>query len=170
MVELATSDGLFCGILVCHAERVLAVRSWRDGRHPILSPSGFCPRCLEFLPPIGVQRFRAETGELFSGDVVIVSGEGGAMRSLTAGSGFTYIEVGWFGDPTYQIRAGNSDNVMPVQSIVCLDADGESVVLTPGKRREIRFVACNTKQSNLFEDALRIGAIGSGIVISLGGL
>jgi hypothetical protein len=170
VLELNTPTGLFGGILVCHPERILVLRSWRDGVHLMQPPPGFCVRCLAYLPVHGVQRFRSDSGELFSGDVVLVSGPGGAMRSQTAPAGFCYVTVDYFGDPTWQIRTGLTDYAVPIQSVVCINADGEQMTLFPDTRQDICFVACNTEQSNLYEDALRIGVTGSKIIFSLGGL
>ena len=92
------------------------------------------------------------------------------MRSQVAAAGFCYVTVDYFGDPTWQIRTGMTDYAVPIQSVVCMNADGEQITLTPDARQDIRFVACNTEQSNLYEDALQIGVIGSKIIFSLGGL
>ena len=170
VLELNTPTGLFGGILVCHTDRILVLRSWRDGVHLVQPTPGFCVRCLEYLPVHGVQRFRSDSGELFSGDVVLVSGQGGAMRSQSAPAGFCYVLVDYFGDPTWQIRNGMTDYAVPVQSVVCFNAEEEQMTLFPDSRQNIRFVACNTEQSNLYEDALQIGVIGSKIIFSLGGL
>ncbi|GHV09983.1 hypothetical protein AGMMS50229_20840 [Campylobacterota bacterium] len=80
------------------------------------------------------------------------------------------MEVHYFGDPTYQIRMETSGYTVPVQSVVCFHAEEDALILTPGTRQEIQLVACNTEQGNLFEDALMIGVMGSGIIFSLGGL
>jgi len=170
VLELNTQAGLFGGILVCHVDRILVLRSWRDGVHLIQPTPGFCVRCLEYIPADGVQRFRSDSGELFSGEVVLVSGQGGAMRSQMAPSGFCYVIVDYFGDPTWQIRTGAVEYAVPIQSVVCENANGEQITLFPDARQDIRFVACHTEQSNLYEDALRIGGIGSKIIFSLGGL
>jgi len=169
VLELYTVTGLFGGILVCHRERIPVLRSWRDGIHPVQPLCGFCVRCLEYLPSHGVQRFRSDSGELFSGEVVLVSGQGGAFRSRTAPAGFPYVIVDYFGDPTWQIRSGVTDYAVPVQSLVCENANGEQIILFPDSRQDIQFVACNTEHGNLYEDSLRIGVLGSKIIFSLGG-
>ena len=170
IVELATAHGLFGGILVMDTNQILTLRSWQDGSHNLESAQGFCPRCLEYFPAVGVQRLRTDSGELVSGDVVLASGQGGAFRSSVAPAGFSYVEVHYFGDPTYQMRTETSGYTIPIQFVVCFNAEEESLTLTPGPKQEIQLVACNTKQGNLFEDALMIGSMGSGIIFSLGGL
>jgi hypothetical protein len=170
VLELYQEQHLFGGILVCDVKKLAVLQGWREGRHAVSPVPSFCPRCLEFIPVQGVQRLRAETGELFSGEVVLVMGKGGMMRSLTADSGFSYIETNFTGDPTYQIRSGTTDYTVPILSVLCTDAAGNMFPLHPNKFQEIDFVACNTQESNLHDDALRIGAIGSTVSLSLGGL
>jgi len=170
VLELYQTQNLFGGILVCDIKKLTVLQGWRDGRHTVQPALSFCPRCLEFLPVHGVQRLRAETGEIFSGNVVLVMGGGGMMHTLQAASGFTYVETNFIGDPTYQIRSGTTDYTTLIQSVLCFDADGNEILLEPGKYQEITFLACNTQESNLHEDALRIGAIGSTVSISLGGI
>lgn len=167
-LELATEQGLFGGILVLNRSKCKTLQAWRDGDHPIKPLPAFCPRCLEFLPALGVQRLRADSGELFSGNVMIVSGKGGVLRSKRAGSGFEYVEVDYVGDPTWLIRHGAIG--LPVQTVVCVDASGNKVALVPGRKREIEIVACNTASGNLFDDAFRIDTVGSTVQFSLAGL
>ena len=168
VVELATEAGLFGGILVVDRTRCKTIQSWRSGTHPVKTPPSFCLRCLEFLPPVGVQRFRADNGELFSGNVAIVSGKGGVLNVKKSGTGFDYVDVNFLGDPTWLIR--HRERGLPIQSVLCVDASGNKVELVPGRSGGIEIIACNTEQGNLFDDALRIDAIGSGINISLAGL
>lgn len=170
VVPLETSSGVFGGILVCHPARIRTLESWSSGTHSIRQPVPFCPAALEFLPPIGVQRFRADTGEVFSGDVAIVSGKGGVLETKSAANRFDYVRVHYCGDPTWQLRNGRTNYTVPVQEIVCVDASNRQISLEPGLRQEIVLVACNTEQSNLHEDALRISSQGSSVTLSLAGL
>ena len=169
VLELYQEPDLFGGILVCDIKKLAVLQGWREGRHAVSPVLSFCPRCLEFIPALGVQRLRAETGELFSGEVVLIMGKGGIMQTLTADSGFSYIETNFTGDPTYQIRSGTTDYTVPVLSVLCTDAAGNTISLYPNKEQEIDFIACNTRESNLHEDALRIGATGSTVSLSLAG-
>jgi len=168
VVELQTEAGLFGGILVVDQARCKSIQSWRSGTHLVKTPPSFCLRCLEYFPPLGVQRFRSDSGELFSGHVAILAGKGGVMNAKKAGGGFDYVEVHFTGDPTWLIR--HKERGLPVQSVVCVDASGNTVELVPGRAGGIEIVTCNTAQGNLFDDALRINAIGSNINISLAGL
>ena len=167
-VELETDTGLFGGILVMNRARLKTLQGWPGGVHPLVPIPSFCPRCLEFLPAIGVQRLRADSGELFSGNVVIVSDKGGILCTRKSGGGFDYVEVNFVGDPTFPIRHGLTG--LPIQSVVCIDAIGNKVTLVPGRTHGVEIAACNTASGNLFEDALRIGTSGSAIHLSLAGL
>jgi hypothetical protein len=170
-VELETNDGLFGGILVVNRKRLNTVQSWPSGVHPLKMVPAFCPRCLEFLPPLGIQRFRSDSGELFSGNVAIVFGKGGVLCTKKGGrgeTGFDYVEVNFVGDPTWFVRHGLTE--LPIRAVTCIDTSGNSVTLVPDHSQGIEIVACNTAQGNLFEDALRLGASGSGVHFSLAGL
>ena len=170
VVPLETSSGVFGGILVCHPTRIRTIKGWPTGKHPIREPIPFCPGALEFVPPVGVQRFRADSGEVFSGSVTIVSGKGGVLETRSASDRFDYVRVHYCGDPTWQLRSGVTDYTVPVQAIVCIGADGQSISLEPGLRQEIVLVACNTEHSNLHDDAFRISSQGHSITLSLAGL
>lgn len=170
IVSLETPEGVFGGILVCNPDRLRSLKSWPPGTHPIRETIPFCPAALEFVPPVGVQRFRADTDEVFSGKVAIVSGKGGVLETKSAAKRFDYVRVDFCGDPTWQLRHGRTDYTVPIREIVCLGADGHHVTLAPGMRQEILLVACNTEQSNLYDDALRIAASGSTVTFSLAGL
>ena len=170
IVPLETSNGVFGGILVCNPQKIRTLKSWPNGKHPIREPIPFCPAALEFVPPVGVQRFRADSGEVFSGSVTIVSGKGGVLETLSASDRFDYVRVHYCGDPTWQLRNGRTDYTVPIQEIVCIGADGRKLSLEPGLRQEIILVACNTEHSNLHDDAFRISSQGSSITLSLAGL
>jgi len=167
-VELKTEGGLFGGVLVVDRTRYKTIQSWPSGVHPLRPPGVFCPRCLEFIPALGVQRFRSDTGELFSGHVAIVAGKGSILRTKKAGIGFDYVEINHIGDPTWLARHGLTGP--SIRTIVCIDSGGNKVSLVPGQYQGIEIVACNTAFGNLFDDALRIGASGSSIHLSLAGL
>jgi hypothetical protein len=171
IVSLWTEEKIFGGILVCNPKKLQTLKSWPSGLHSIREPLPFCPAALEFLPPVGVQRFRADTGEVFSGDTAIVSGKGGVLETKKASSNrFDSVRVHFCGDPTRPLRDGETDYTVPIQEIVCIGSDGQTVTLAPGTRQEISLLACNTQESNLYDDALRISASGSSVTLSLAGL
>ncbi len=93
IVTLWTEEKIFGGILVCDPDRLRTLQSWPSGLHPIREPLPFCPAALEFIPPVGVQRFRADTGEVFSGDTAIVSGKDGVLETRSASNRFDYVRV-----------------------------------------------------------------------------
>ena len=168
-VELYSEAGLFGGILVLDPVRLQSFGGWHNGRHVLLTPLAFCPRVLEFLPELGIQRLRSGTGELFSGNVVIVSGPGGAFSTKQGAAGFDYVRADYFGDPTYLFRDDRSEYSLPIQRIVCIDSEGDEFPLVPDRQQSISLVACNTCQPSSHEDALRILTHGSSLIISLGG-
>jgi hypothetical protein len=171
VLELQSETGLPGGILVCDTEKIRAAMSWRNGVHPVQPVLSFCPRALELIPPSGVQRLVADSGEIFSGNTAVVSGQGGVLTSGTAPRGFPYLRADYTGDPTYYVRAGNPEYTVPVQQILCIFADGTEISLVPDGMQSISWIACNIMETvEGPADALRISSLGSELFISLGGL
>lgn len=183
VLELANANGVFGGILVLDTTKVIFLKSWMDGDHPVTPAASFCPRCLEYIPVNGLQRLRADNGSVFSGDVVIVAGSGGIFQTKTLRPGMTYVDINFSGDPTYQIRAGNTEYTTPVQAVEIhyideyemvqddpdLTEDLTPIVLSSGPSGAVGFMPCNTEDTNMSDDALRIGSAGSSVNLTLGG-
>jgi hypothetical protein len=171
VVELYDAVGVFGGILVLNLSKVRVLRSWRNGKHEITPALSFCGRCLEIIPVMGVQRLRTDTDQIIAGKAVLTGGRGCLLRLLTSPSGVTYVETGFTGDPTYSIRAGGDTNRTPVQTVLCKDTFGTEIAVSPDSWNGISILACNTFESSLHEDALRLEITSeSAIRISLGGL
>jgi hypothetical protein len=170
VVELYDAAGVFGGILVLNLSKISVLRSWKNGRHEVTQSIPFCARCLEIIPIMGVQRFRTDTNQIAAGRVVLTGGRGCLLRLLQSPSGVTYVEAGFTGDPTYSIRAGDHKNRNPVQTVLCKDNFGTEISLSPDDWNGISILACNTFESNLYEDALRLETSESVIRISLGGV
>jgi hypothetical protein len=170
VIEFYDASGVFGGIFVLNLSKIMALRSWKNGVHTVTNPASFCARCLEIIPVTGVQRLRTDTNRIAAGRVVLTGGRGCLLRLLRAPSGITYVEAGFTGDPTYSIRAAGSVNRTPVQRVLCKDTFGTEISLSPDAWNGISVIACNTFESALHEDALRLITAGSVIQISLGGL
>ena len=177
VVEFYSEDELFGGIFVLNTKKAEILQGWRDGLHTVISNLSFCPRCLELVPPNGVQRLKADSGELFSGTVVLIAGTGGMFQAKNFRQAFNYIQVDYIGDPTYIMRNGDDAYTTPVQEIVCVYRTPDqqldlksALTLTPGELQGISLIACDTKHANFSDDALRIGGTGSQIIFSLAGM
>lgn len=170
VIELYDTVGVFGGILVLDLRKITMLRSWRNGQHDISPALSFCARCLEIIPVMGVQRLRTDTDQIAAGRVVLTGGRGCLLRLLESPSGVTYVEAGFTGDPTYSIRANSNNNRVPVQTVLCRDIFGTEIPLSPDDWNNVSIVACNTFESNLHEDALRLETSESVIRISLGGV
>jgi hypothetical protein len=170
VVELYDNVGVFGGILVLNLKKLPVLRSWKNGVHTITQPLTFCARCLEVIPVMGVHRFHVDSGQLAAGDVVLSGGRGCLLQLKTSPSGITHVETNYTGDPTYSIRMGDRLNKTPVQRVICKDTFDTEVTLLPDYWNGISVIACNTYQSTLHEDALRLETTGSTITISLGGI
>jgi len=192
VVEMYSLQGLFSGILVVNPQRIASLSSWKNGLHEIKRKASFCLRCLEYLPVSGVQRLRSDDGELFSGDVSILSDRGSILEVKKASAGFssfTYLVINFTGDPTWLFNEGFADYSMPLREIafykVGYEEDEEDedkqirvmdeetkTVLRPGARKDIHLIACDTAlvRPEGFRDAFRMGSQGSSVQFSLAGL
>ena len=148
-----------------NVSRLRFLDSWRDGTHTFTNPQAFCPRCVAFVPPVGVQRLIADTGEVLSGEVVISGGYGTVLELLVSPSGVTYIEVSFVGDPTYTSRGMS----IPVQKVVCSDSFGTEITMVGDESKSVSIVASNFFEGNLFDDALRVEGFNDTVRVSLGG-
>ena len=165
VLELYTGTRVFGGILVLNTSRLRILTSWKDGLHTFVSPQSFCPRCIELVPPVGVQRLITDEGDILSGEVVISGGPGAVFELLVSPSGITYIEVHFVGDPTYTSK----EAIIPVQKIICSDTFGTEVTLIGDAYKNVSMIASNFFEGNLFDDALRIEGFNNTVNISLGG-
>jgi len=165
VVPLQTESGIFGGILVLSLARIRSLDSWKDGRHTITQPLPFCPRCIEIVPPVGVQRIITDRGEIMSGEIVISGGYGTTLQLLVSPAGITYIEVNIVGDPAYT----GTGAVIPIQEVVCSDATGLQITMRGDESKHVSLIASNTHEGNTFDDALRVEGYGSIVRISLGG-
>ena len=165
VIEFYTPAGVFGGIFVLNQQRLRFLDSWRDGTHTFTNPQAFCPRCLEFVPPVGVQRIVTDAGDILSGEVIISGGYGTVLELLASPAEVTYIEVNFVGDPTYTPRTP----AIPIQQIVCSDTFGTEIILTGDESRNVSIVASNFYEGNLFNDALRVEGFDNTVRVSLGG-
>jgi len=165
VLSLYTAAGVFGGILVLNEQRLRVLDSWRDGTHDFSNPQAFCPRCLEIVPLVGVQRLVTDAGDILSGEIVISGGVGSVLQLLVSPAGITYIEVNFVGDPTYSAKPPG----LPVQRIVCSDTFGKEVTLVGDAFGCVSIIASNFFEPLDFDDALRIEGFNDTVRISLGG-
>jgi hypothetical protein len=174
VLSLYTAAGVFGGIFVLNIPRVQLLAGWKDGRHTFTHSLSFCPRCLEIVPPVGVQRIVPDQGDILSGEVVIAGGYGTTLRLCESAAGVTHIEVHCVGDPTYTV----SSSVQPVRHIVCSDPWGTEIVLSGDEAQTVSIVASNAAAlvhdefysvEEVLQDALRIEGFDHTIRVSLGG-
>jgi len=153
-------------MFVLNLSRVRSLESWKNGTHTIINPPAFCPRCLEFLPPVGVHRLITDSGDILSGDVVISGGYGTTLQLLVSPSGVVYTEVNFVGDPIY--TATHSPG-LPIQQVVCTDMLDGRIILRGDESQNISIVASNVYEPLDYDDALRIEGYDSTARVSLGG-
>ncbi|GHT30396.1 hypothetical protein FACS1894214_0170 [Planctomycetales bacterium] len=166
VVPLFDSAGIFGGILVLDETKIRFISGWKDGEHVVSTQIPFCPRCVEMVPPVGVQRIISDSGTILSGAIVISGGIGTVLQVLAAPAGFHYIEINYMGDPTYSMQ---EEQLIPIRQVECSDELGTVIIVRGDETNNASLIACNTQESNLFEDALRIIGYDSQIYISLGG-
>jgi len=139
--------------------------SWKDGTHTFSNPFPFCPRCLELVPPVGVERIITDSGEIMFGDMVISGGYGTTLQLLVSPSGVMHVETNFVGDPTYAAQ----ESAVPIQRVICSDTFGTEIILTGDESKNVSIIASNAYAPGFFDDALRIEGFENTVRVSLGG-
>jgi hypothetical protein len=174
VLSLYTETGVFGGIFVLNVQRVLLLAGWKDGTHAFTNPISFCPRCIEIVPPVGVQRIVPDEGEILSGEVVLAGGYGTTLQLHESASGVVHTEVHCVGDPIYTV----SPSVKPVRHIICSDTLGTRIVLSGDEAQAVSIIASNAaalihdeeySAEDVLQDALRLEGYDSTVRVSLGG-
>jgi len=165
VLPLYTRKGIFCGIFVLNRSLIKHLGSWKDGTHNMTHPFPFCPRCLEMVPPVGVERIVTDSGEIMFGDMVISGGYGTTLQLLVSPSGAVHIETNFVGDPTYAAQ----ESAVPIQRVICSDTFGTEMILTGDESKNVSIIASNAYTPGFFDDALRVEGFENTVRVSLGG-
>lgn len=111
------------GILVSEPVRLALLASWGVGEHTFeQDQTEFCVTCCMPVPEVGVTGLRLETGELLSGKVWLMGGDGVVIRKTQKenkqGETVDLIQMDVVGDPLALQRLCNSEDLFtPVNAI-----------------------------------------------------
>lgn len=127
VIDLFSTLGAVCGMIVIDPIEFLAIRSWGEGNHSFdPNATQFVPSVGVSLPGIGLQGF-VVNGEVVSGDVHIVC-ESGIVGSVTSQQTLRFDVVG---DPLFRRRLCSEAELFATPRLVRKILVNNTIEVTP---------------------------------------
>jgi len=178
-VVLSDAVGRPAGLLVSEPARLAVLQSWGVGTHEFApGDTEFCATCCVPTPEVGLRGVLLDSGELLTGDVWLVGGDGVVLRgeavTVPGPCGtqvpVTVVRVDVVGDPLFRRRLCQPRDLFatpnPVRSVLVVGPDGAEFAVTPDERGNLQLTGGN----NLAEDTvLRLYTTPAGVKVELVG-
>jgi len=167
------------GVLVSEPVRLAVFAGWSIGDHEFFPTSTpFVARCCLPAPEIGVRGFELETGEVITGDVWLVGGDGVVLSSSSewipaegdgAGTYAEVIRIDIVGEPLFKRKSCQDDGLFQSPRFLQqlrFNVGGAEYICGPDARGNINITAASVSAA---DTVLRVRAVPAGMCIEIVG-